>query len=126
MAWRFQTSDGEKFLRKLAAEAHVSEQENVPTREADQFIEEITEEQKEDEEMVDVKKFRITEHWSAERTVTVKAVDEDHAKELAEEKVVNEDIHMSHKVTDEVSDLGKTDRVPLKDIETGDYYEDDE
>ena len=107
-------------MSKLAAEAHVAANRNVPTKEADQFIEEIG------KELVDVKKFRMTEYWSAERTVTVKAVDRDHAEELAEEKIVNENIHMSHKIGDQITELSKIDRVPLEDIESGDYYEDDE
>ena len=127
MAWQYQTSDGEKFLRKLAAEAHVSEVEDVPTREANRFIEEITEEHKEDDEdTMEVKKFRIVEHWSCERTVTVKAVDKDHAEERAEDKLLGVTPAMSHKVHTEMDELETVEEVPRKKIENGEYFEGEE
>lgn len=126
MAWQYQTTDGTKFLRELEAETYEAEQKDIPTREANQFIEEITEEHKEDEDTMEVKKFRVVEYWSCERTVTVKAVNKDHAEERADEKIVNQDMVMSHKVQDEIDDLGKVEEVPRKKIESGEYFEDDE
>lgn len=124
MSWQYQTPDGEKFLRELAAKAHVAEEKDIPNREADQYVEEITEEHKEDDEdKREVKKFRIVEHWSCERSVTVKAVDKDHAEERAEEALLGADLRMSHKVHTEMDELSTVDEVPRSKIESGEYFE---
>jgi len=127
MTFEYATPDGEKFHRELPARQHIVDVKDVNHKEAQKMLEEITEENKEDdEEKLEVKKFRITEHLSAERTVTVKAAHRDHAEELAEEKLLGEKPRITHTVHEEVDELGVVEEVPRSKIESGEYWEEGE
>lgn len=123
MSYKYATPDGEKFLRKLPARQHIAEKEDLPHREAEELVEEIDEPEKEDEEMVTMYEFRFEEFWKAVRSIKVKAPDKDIAREIAEEKIMELATELTHKVHTEMEKLGEAEEVPLREVETGEYWE---
>jgi len=126
MTYEYRAPDGEPFLQKQNALRHIAEQKNCRIVDAEEHLEEINQPEKEDEETLEVFKFRIVEHWSAERMVTVKATEEDLAEERAKDAMLNREPELTHKMHTEVQKLDKVDEVPRSEIETGEYWEEDQ
>ena len=125
MPYNYQTEDGEKFLRELPARQHVVDLKDISHSEAEQYVEEITETEKEDEETLGVYNFTIVRHYTAEKRVQVEATNKEEAEERAEEELFAADPVIVESLHEDIDKGSKVDEVPRSKIESGEYYEGD-